>query len=422
MEEKQKPAHQKNPEEPTRKQFAVLVEAIGKLVASSPEIHGFDADPRGITAAAEAFSRKHPNELRGFLEAARAVPGFGHWWEPVACLTEILGTDLEACLAEMERLETAHPGSADVPPELRSFGEAWGRDRALRLARSLVFAAREFEFSAPLAASSGASRTIEIGGPRRLRLVFHAEETAGADGLAAGGPRVTLDGTVRAMSFAAASAVATEVAEEILGLGAVLGFFEITRFNPSRRHDARSSLSLGTPPAAPRPFPIRGPYLDATLGAKALPPSAPDGPGPSRAHTEACLRKVAIGSTVRADQLRSASRFFLQGVAGDDAAQAILSLFTCLEATLLEQEKNEAVTARLTEAVAFRLGRSASDRDAIRKRLKKLYDFRSRVVHQGDRTIGWESLDELAALARAVLAREVEELEELEEEAAPAAG
>lgn len=419
MDEKPKPT-QKLPEEPTRKQFAVLVEAIGTLVASSPEIHRFDADPRGITAAAEAFSRTHPVELRGFLEAARAVPGFRHWWEPVACLTEVLDADLEACLSEIARLEAAPQDPVDFPPELRSFGEKWARDRALRLSRALVFSAKDFEFSAPLAAAAGdgSGRDVEIGGPRRLRLVFRAEGAAGPDGLPVAVAGVSLEGTVRAMSGAAAAAAATEIAEEVLGLGAVLGFFEIARFNPSRRHDARSSLAIRVPPAAPRPFPIRGPYLDATLGARTLPKS-PGEPDPSRAEAEAALRKVATGSTLRADQLRSAARFYLQGVAGDDAAQAILSLFTCLEATLLELDKNEAVTARLTEAVAFRLGRSASDRDGIRKRLKKLYDFRSRVVHQGDRTIGWESLDELATLARAVLARE---LGELEEEAPSGAG
>jgi len=46
---------------------------------------------------------------------------------------------------------------------------------------------------------------------------------------------------------------------------------------------------------------------------------------------------------------------------------AIINYAMCLEGLLLEHSDKDNVTARLSEAVAYRLGRSAEDRDRLRK-------------------------------------------------------
>lgn len=71
-------------------------------------------------------------------------------------------------------------------------------------------------------------------------------------------------------------------------------------------------------------------------------------------------------------------------------------------------EKSD-ITARLKEAVAFRLGKTSDERKDFRKKIKKLYDVRSRVVHTGDVPSGFDPED-VIRLAREVLRKEIEEL------------
>ena len=65
--------------------------------------------------------------------------------------------------------------------------------------------------------------------------------------------------------------------------------------------------------------------------------------------------------------------FFTQGL------EQMLWHITTLEALL--GEKGEGVTKRLTQRVASVLGKSQSERKALRKQFKELYDFRSDLVH-----------------------------------------
>jgi hypothetical protein len=55
----------------------------------------------------------------------------------------------------------------------------------------------------------------------------------------------------------------------------------------------------------------------------------------------------------------------------------------CLEGLLLPSSETEASVNRLREAIAFLLGRTSEERKNYRELVKKLYEVRSKYVHQG---------------------------------------
>jgi hypothetical protein len=57
--------------------------------------------------------------------------------------------------------------------------------------------------------------------------------------------------------------------------------------------------------------------------------------------------------------------------------------FMCLEGLLLEHSRTESLMAQLTEAVAYRLGGTPSERNQLRKVVERAYKQRSAYVHTG---------------------------------------
>jgi hypothetical protein len=88
---------------------------------------------------------------------------------------------------------------------------------------------------------------------------------------------------------------------------------------------------------------------------------------------------------------------------------AIINYAMCLEGLLLEHSDKDNVTARLSEAVAYRLGRSAEDRDRLRKLTRKLYSLRSDYVHTGAVQPDLELGEQWALTAGDALRREIED-------------
>lgn len=89
----------------------------------------------------------------------------------------------------------------------------------------------------------------------------------------------------------------------------------------------------------------------------------------------------------------------------DDGLGVALALMSA-EAALLEPTDANSLLARLSEAVAFRLGKSSAERREIRKRVRKLYDTRSRFVHRGEST-GAVEREEAIRLASKVVRLEL---------------
>ncbi len=82
-----------------------------------------------------------------------------------------------------------------------------------------------------------------------------------------------------------------------------------------------------------------------------------------------------------ARRLRTAARFLTKAVRAEFPADSYLFMGTCLEALLVSG--SEAIGERLSDAVALILGRTFGERAELKKTVKKLYDTRSRYVHDG---------------------------------------
>lgn len=121
------------------------------------------------------------------------------------------------------------------------------------------------------------------------------------------------------------------------------------------------------------------------------------------------LRTVMSSNLVRARELRRAGSLLFDATAQQDVGLEIAVCFMSIEAVLLDPNEKSDISARLREAVAYRLGKSSAERRDLRKKIKDLYDARSKVVHTGEVPSGYDS-DDLIRLAREVLRKEIEEL------------
>lgn len=129
-----------------------------------------------------------------------------------------------------------------------------------------------------------------------------------------------------------------------------------------------------------------------------------------------CLRALLTGTSERAKELRNAACLLVDSLAVREPGMSILLSFLSMEAVLLEKKDTESLVARLTEAVAYRLGRTASERRELRKTIKNLYNTRSQFVHTG--TIAGDDARQRSTasdLARRILSREIDDLQLMEE-------
>jgi hypothetical protein len=122
------------------------------------------------------------------------------------------------------------------------------------------------------------------------------------------------------------------------------------------------------------------------------------------------LTKLISDGSGRGEEIRNAGRLYLGAATTPDLGMCLVYSFMCLEGLLLERSHSDNVQARLTEAVAYRIGTSAKDRQDLRRRIKQVYDLRSRYVHTGNvsekRGIQVDHIE----LCRSVLEKEIIDL------------
>lgn len=95
------------------------------------------------------------------------------------------------------------------------------------------------------------------------------------------------------------------------------------------------------------------------------------------------LNTVLSNNSERGKELRSAACLLFDAFATPEAGMAIALAFMSMEAVLLDPKTSVTVLARLSEAVAYRVGKSADNRRELRKQVKKHYEARSSFVHTG---------------------------------------
>lgn len=110
------------------------------------------------------------------------------------------------------------------------------------------------------------------------------------------------------------------------------------------------------------------------------------------------LTGILEATDERATELRNAASLLLRASVTSDVGLVVTYSFMCLEAILLDPATTDNILGRLSEAVAYRIGKTAQHRSQLRKDVKELYNFRSRYVHTG--RLAWSG--SLGASARKV--------------------
>lgn len=96
-----------------------------------------------------------------------------------------------------------------------------------------------------------------------------------------------------------------------------------------------------------------------------------------------------------ADRIRSALEWGFDSAVNENQTFAFIQACIGIEALLGDDDKDEPLTSRLADRCAYLLGASYKDRDDIRKRFKKMYDVRSKVVHGRRPTLSHSDAQEL---------------------------
>lgn len=105
-----------------------------------------------------------------------------------------------------------------------------------------------------------------------------------------------------------------------------------------------------------------------------------------REHWFRPLVKLWANQTERGNELKHACEVLCRAYGSWEPAEMVFLSVMCLEGLLLPSNEKEGNTNRLKEAVAFLLGRTSEERKTYRELVGKLYDVRSKYVHQGLRS------------------------------------
>ena len=270
---------------------------------------------------------------------------------------------------------------------------------------------REYAFSVQCSGFAQMPYNIQFTGLPLLRLV--AVEKESEPGLW----RHDLEGKVQAWSCEDAAGRAETVLEEFLGACITLGMTLTFPLRKTQAPPAHEQIRIT--PAAWKGRPI---YLDVNLSVLTcrtvfqVPASLSDLESYAFGHGDSGQATTRLVSTLNSlfsqsgpsgSSLRTALRFFCRGVSAHEYGLAVFNWFTALEGVLLDPEAKADIQARLVEAVTFSLGTGASERTAIRKDVKRLYDDRSRFVHSGYAVERPGMRAKCAELIRRVLEREI---------------
>ncbi|CAN7217088.1 hypothetical protein [Mesorhizobium sp. LjNodule214] len=133
------------------------------------------------------------------------------------------------------------------------------------------------------------------------------------------------------------------------------------------------------------------------------------GPSGSRDRQVRLFERLFASDVQRAREIRQALRMYLRAHAAWSEGEKAMFLATMLEGLLLDRRKDD-LSSRLQDAVAYWVGSSAADREAIRKDVRDLYAARSEFVHNGE--LAPKTFREKAILSHAqkVIRKEIENL------------
>ena len=101
----------------------------------------------------------------------------------------------------------------------------------------------------------------------------------------------------------------------------------------------------------------------------------------TRDRMQAALRAFSIGGP-DSKRVRQAAQFLHRAEVSESPADSYLAMATALEGLLVQGEGD--LSARVADAVVFNIGTSHSDRAKLRALAKKLYDVRSKYIHEGN--------------------------------------
>jgi archaellin len=117
-----------------------------------------------------------------------------------------------------------------------------------------------------------------------------------------------------------------------------------------------------------------------------------------------CFRDDNLATTIVRSKIRRATQWYSRAVQASTAPEQFINFSTALEALLIGEgegtsleEKYGSITQKLGDRTAFLLGESFEHRKNLAKRVRRLYNLRSSIVHQGT-SIDQASLDEMDSL------------------------
>jgi hypothetical protein len=276
----------------------------------------------------------------------------------------------------------------------------------------------ECEFSVPISTGRGLSLNLNIGGTHKLRiqnLGIKGDET------------IALCGIVNAIhEHHAARQIEADV-KSVLG---VLMSMRIAEPLPVPVYDIPlitfpnwpARLSAGAAPKSTIAIPLEAMVGGLTSRIKFAVPNDLNelerkrlGSGEDAASSlERRLRGLAnvlSNTSERSEELRSAAGLLFDAFAAFEAGKSIALALMSMEAVLLDAKTKESIVARLSEAVAYRLGTSADGRRQMRRQVKELYEARSSFVHTGKVDQPSTAVSQAREMAAAVLRREILDLD-----------
>jgi len=285
----------------------------------------------------------------------------------------------------------------------------------LRLTCSLIAPARSYSVAAPLVLVSHESIELDLGTepPRLMKVSSRPTRMDDVSGVLT----VELTAQVEAATEYGAIQRLEHAMEALLGASLALGLTKLRTRIPGEPPDIQVNISpcdegerfFLNPQLASAVTTIMFSASDLTdVESSRLEKGGFQDAFAGRFET---LQRVMSVPSGRTSELLNAARLHLLSGSTADGGMAILLSLLSMEAVLLERSASESILARLSEAVAYRIGTSARARADLRKELRELYKLRSEYVHTGTIVRNQEQVWRAQELCAQVLRREMTEIE-----------